>query len=195
MVTTKLFNIARGKAVLMLLPALVVAAAIAGCGGSSSSSGNAKASGSEASTEHVSMQILTGKMATKDGYIAEDGLGHDTFMLTGLSSADAKNPAVRTTIDVKAGDKVTVTVTNYDEGPHTFTAPELGINETVAPAKNAEKGIPNKTTFTFTVKKAGKFRWFCTSPCDAGQKGWAMTADKSGQTDHVGYMAGFVVAS
>jgi plastocyanin len=180
----------------MLLAALAVAAVVAGCGGSgSSSSGSANASPSEATVEHVSMQVLNGKMATKEGYLAADGLGHDTFMLTGLSSADAKNPSVRSNLDVKVGDKVTVTVTNYDEGPHTFTSPQLGVNATVAPAKNAEKGIPSKTTFTFTVKKAGKFRWYCTLPCDAGQGGWAMKLDKAKETDQVGYMAGYVVAS
>jgi FtsP/CotA-like multicopper oxidase with cupredoxin domain len=195
MVPAKRFNTVRGAPVLLLLAALAVAAVVAGCGGSSNSSGSANASSSEGSVEHVSMQILTGKMATKEGYIAEDGLGHDTFMLTGLSSADASNPLVRSNLNVKVGDKVTVTVTNYDEGPHTFTSPELGVSATVAPAKNADKGIPSKTTFTFTVKKAGKFRWYCTTPCDAGQGGWAMKLDKDKETDQVGYMAGYVVAA
>jgi FtsP/CotA-like multicopper oxidase with cupredoxin domain len=189
MVTAKPFNTVRGP-VLMLLAALAVAAVVAGCGGSGGS-----ASTEEASVQHVSMQVLNGEMATEKGYLAEDGLGHDTFMLTGLSSADAKNPAVRSNLDVKVGDKVTVTVTNYDEGPHTFTSPQLGVNATVAPAKNADKGIPSKTTFTFTVKKAGKFRWYCALPCDAGQGGWAMTDEKEGDRDQVGYMAGYVVAS
>jgi plastocyanin len=196
MVTAKRFNTVRGTPVLMLLAALAVAAVVAGCGGSGSSSlGSANASPSEEAVEHVSMQVLNGKMATKEGYLAADGLGHDTFMLTGLSSTDAHNPSVRSNLDVKVGDKVTVTVTNYDEGPHTFTSPELGVNATIKPAINADKGIPSKTTFTFTVKKAGKFRWYCTLPCDAGQGGWAMKLDKAKEADQVGYMAGYVVAS
>jgi plastocyanin len=196
MATTKRFSAIRGKRVLVLLPVLAAAAAIAGCGGSSgpNSSGTAEAAPSEATVEHVSMQILNGKMATEEGYIAPDGLGHDTFMLTGLSKADANDTAVRSNLEVKVGDKVAVTVTNYDEGPHTFTAPEIGVNATVAPAKDADKGIPSKTTFTFTVKKAGRFRWYCTTPCDAGQKGWAMEPE-GGKPGRVGYMAGYVVAS
>jgi plastocyanin len=193
MATTKPFNTVRGTPVLIVLAALVVAAVVAGCGGSSNSSGSA--SSSEATVENVSMQVLNGEMATEEGYIAEDGLGHDTFMLTGLSSADAGNPLVRSNLDVKVGDTVKVTVTNYDEGPHTFTSPELGVNATIAPAKNADKGIPSKTTFTFTVKKAGKFRWFCETPCDAGQGGWAMKPDKDKEIAQVGYMAGYVVAA
>ena len=179
---------------LLLTIAVLAAAAIAGCGGSSNDSGNAEAAPSEATVEHISMQVLNGEMATEKGYIAKDGLGHDTFMLTGLSSQDAHNPAVRSNLNLKVGDEVVVTVTNYDEGPHTFTSPELGVNGTVAPAKDADKGIPSKTTFTFTVKKAGKFRWYCTTPCDAGQGGWAMEPE-NGEPARVGYMAGYVIAS
>ncbi len=140
------------------------------------------------------MQVLTSKMAGKDGYLGPDGNGHDTFMLANLSSAAAHEAQTRSNLNVKAGDTITVTVTNYDEGPHTFTSPELGVNATIKPAINATKGIPSKTTFTFVAKKSGKFRWYCMDPCDAKHGAWAMTPDGT-ETDRVGYMAGYVVAS
>jgi heme/copper-type cytochrome/quinol oxidase subunit 2 len=188
---------------MMLLPALAVAAAAAGCGSSGSSKTTASVSNTTAATpaqsapaatENVSMQVLTSKMAAKNGYLGPDGNGHDTFMLASLSSGKAHDALTRSNLTVKVGDTITVTVTNYDEGPHTFTSPELGVSATIAPATNATKGIPSKTTFTFTAKKSGKFRWYCMSPCDAKHGGWAMTSE-GGETDRVGYMAGYVVAS
>lgn len=198
MVTTKSFNSIRRKPVLILLPALVVAAAAAGCGSSGSSKTSASVSNAAATTqsatETVSMQILTSKMAGKDGYLGPDGNGHDTFMLANLSNAAAHEAQTRSNLNVKAGDTITVTVTNYDEGPHTFTSPELGVNATIKPAINPDKGIPSKTTFTFIAKKSGKFRWYCMDPCDAKHGAWAMTPDGT-ETDRVGYMAGYVVVA
>lgn len=203
MVTTKPFNTVRRKPVLMLLPALAVAAVVAGCGSSASSKTPASASNATAATpaqsapattENVSMQVLTSKMAAKKGYLGPDRNGHDTFMLSNLSSGEAHEAQTRSNLKVKVGDTISVTVTNYDEGPHTFTSPELGVSATIAPATNATKGIPSKTTFTFTAKKSGKFRWFCMTPCDAKHGAWAMTSEGA-ETDRVGYMAGYVVAS
>lgn len=141
------------------------------------------------------MQVLTSKMAAKKGYLGPDADGHDTFMLSNLSSGEARQSQTRSNLNVKVGDTITVTVTNYDEGPHTFTAPGLGVNATIAPATNPTKGIPSKTTFSFTAKKAGKFRWYCMLPCDAKHGSWAMTSDADGGTDRVGYMSGYVVAA
>jgi plastocyanin len=191
---------------------LFIAAAILALGacGSSSSGKSPSAAGSESNaaagnnaesappaagvTEDVSMQVLTSKMAEEDGYLGPDGNGHDTFMLANLSRGEAKDALKRSTLNVKVGDTIRVTVTNYDEGPHSFTVPGLGVNGVVAPAKNPDEGIPSKTTFTFVAKKTGKFRWYCAMPCDAKHGGWAMTAE-SGEADRVGYMAGYVVVS
>jgi plastocyanin len=203
MVTARPFNTVRGKPVLTLVSALAIAAVVAGCGSSGSAKTPASASNSAAATpaqsapaatENVSMQVLTSKMAAKNGYLGPDGNGHDTFMLSNLSSGEAQEAQTRSTLNVKVGDTISVTVTNYDEGPHTFTAPGLGVNATITPATNPTKGIPSKTTFTFTAKKSGKFRWYCMSPCDAKHGAWAMTPDGA-ETDRVGYMAGYVVAS
>ncbi len=111
------------------------------------------------------------------GQKGPDGLSHDTTYGANLS--------------VEKGQKVVVTVYNFDEGPHTITAPALKLNVKIPGAKDEEKGIPSKTTFTFTPTKVGSFRWFCTLPCDAGQKYWAMTAGKSGP-GQAGFMAGSI---
>jgi plastocyanin len=173
----------------MRLPLLVVvvvtgAVAVASCGsGSKASSGsqsNAASATPAGSVENVSMKIAGGKMAKALGYTTDDGKGHDTYIPSQFT--------------VKAGSTIKVTVSNYDEGPHTFTSPELGVNATIAPATNADKKIPSKTTFTFTAKKAGKFRWYCALPCDAKAAGWAMTPGSNGP-DQDKYMAGYVVAA
>lgn len=171
-----------GRALVLLVSAAAVVAVVAsGCGGSSKAANASGASpGKGQSTQSVSMEILNGERAKKLGHLGPDGKGHDMYLPSDVS--------------VKVGDKVTVTVTNYDEGPHTFTAPALGVNATIKPAIDADKGIPGKTTFTFTATKAGKFRWYCMLPCDGKQKGWAMTPGSSGP-DQDRYMAGYVVAA
>lgn len=87
---------------------------------------------------------------------------------------DAYLPAA---FGVTVGKKATVTITNYDGAPHTFTAPGLKLNVLIPPAK---AGKPSVTTFSFTAKKAGTYDWFCAAGCDP----WAMT--------HLGFMRGRV---
>ena len=71
-----------------------------------------------------------------------------------------------------------VTVYNYDEGEHTFTAPGLGTNVAIAPGS---KSKPKVTIFTFHAPaKTGRYEWLCAIPCDP----WAM--------NHDGYMRGYV---
>ena len=176
-------RVPHNQRVAMVLVALVVAAAVAGCGSSgkaASPSHSNAASTTAGSVENVSLKIAGGKMAKALGYTTPDGKGHDTYIPSEFT--------------VKVGDKVTVTVSNYDEGPHTFTSPDLGLNQVIAPAKNADKKIPSTTTFTFTASKAGKFRWYCSLPCDAKAAGWAMTPGPNGP-DQDKYMAGYVTAT
>jgi plastocyanin len=92
---------------------------------------------------------------------------------------------------VLQGAEVTVTVYNYDEGPHTITAPKLGLNVTIPGARDEENGVPSKKTFTFTASKAGKFSWWCSLPCDAGQKFW----DMKHPTKKNGFMAGLITVT
>jgi plastocyanin len=178
-------SIPRAVRVPVLLTASLAALAFtAGCGGGSTKATHASAAGGAGAqagvVQNVALKIAGGKMAKQLGYTTPDGKGHDTY--------------IPSSFGVKVGEKVIVTVTNYDEGPHTFTAPDLGLNANIPGATNADKGIPSKTTFTFVVKKAGKFRWYCALPCDKKANGWAMTPTGTG-ADRDGYMAGYVTAS
>ena len=75
-----------------------------------------------------------------------------------------------------------VTVTNYDSGPHSFTSPSLGVNETIP--GGGTMAVPRTVTFTFTAPaKAGKYQWWCSVPCDP----WSMA--------HNGFMRGFVTVT
>jgi hypothetical protein len=111
------------------------------------------------------------------GAKGSDGLRHDTTLGANFS--------------VPQGARVTVTVYNYDEGPHTITAPKLGLNVTIPGAKNEEKGIASKTTFTFVAEKAGKFLWVCKLPCDKGQGYW----DMRNASKKIGFMAGYITVT
>lgn len=102
--------------------------------------------------------------------LASDGKLHDAYLISRFT--------------VTKGDAVTLTIYNYDGGPHTFTLRALGLNVQVPGSKKT--GAPSTTTVTFTAKKAGSFVWQCMDPCDGQNKDWAMT--------HLGYMKGtFVV--
>jgi plastocyanin len=114
------------------------------------------------------------------GQKGTDGLLHDTTYGANFS--------------VKKGQRVTVTVYNFDEGPHTITAAGLKLNIKIPGALNEEKGIPSKTIFSFTATTVGKFRWYCKLPCDAGQGYWAMGRSKGGLGKD-GYMAGYVTVT
>ena len=107
-------------------------------------------------------------LTIKDGlqYAAADGKLHDSY-----SPAD---------FTVQAGIPVQVTVENFDQGSHSFTSADLGVNQIFKAAPKA--GQPSVTIFTFTPASAGSFTWHCVLPCD--DPGWAMS--------HDGYMMGTV---
>ena len=110
---------------------------------------------------------LAVKADDEHGRLGPDGKWHDAFL-----------PADFT---VHAGAKVTVTVSNYDGGAHTFTSPAMHLNA-VIPAGSMQH--PHETTFTFTApKQAGRYAWWCAMPCDP----WAMA--------HDGYMRGYVTVA
>lgn len=162
--------------------AIVAAGAIAGCGGSGSGG-----SGGEESTqaqkyhpaaEQVAKSAKAAAPASKSiklvvksdeehGKKGPDGKWHDAYLPADFS--------------VQTGQKVTVTVYNYDEGQHSFTSSSLGVDQTIAGGSATH---PSKTTFTFTApSEAGEYEWFCDFPCDP----WAMT--------HKGFMRGEVTVS
>lgn len=111
--------------------------------------------------ENVKLVIKTDEEHAKKG---PEGTWHDAFLPADFS--------------VKSGAVVRVTVYNYDEGEHTFTAAGLGANVAFAPGTKTK---PSVTTFTFHApSKAGDYEWLCALPCDP----WAM--------NQTGYMRGVV---
>jgi plastocyanin len=112
--------------------------------------------------ERVTMVVVPGVR------LGPDKKMHDAFTPTDITAV--------------AGQKIVVTVYNYDTGPHSFTAPALGLNVVIPGAR--QNGVPAVKTFSFTVKKAGSYKWLCVMPCDDVAKGWAMR--------HENYMAGTV---
>jgi plastocyanin len=172
-----------------LVAVLIAAGALAGLAvfttGAVASSGKHAAG---KAPQQLTLYIFRGKEAIGG---APDGKGHDTM--------------VPSTFGVKVGVPVQVTVVNYDEGAHTITAPSLGLNQMIKPGTEFEKAPagagateilnsvkPGITHFTFTVKKAGVYRWNCALPCDAGANGWAMTSGQGGASQD-GFMAGYIV--
>ncbi len=106
------------------------------------------------------------KTDTEHGKKGPDGQWHDAILGGNLT--------------VKAGQTVTVTVTNFDDAPHSYTAPDLGLNARIPGGSATGK----TTTFTFKAPtKAGTYQWFCAFPCDP----WAMA--------HDGYMRGHVTVT
>lgn len=96
------------------------------------------------------------------------------------ASGDTVDAFVPASFTVKAGVPVRVTVTTYDDMPHTFTAPDLGVDQMIAGGSNDK---PNTVTFTFTPTHTGSFEWLCKTPCDT----WAMA--------NVGFMRGIVTVT
>jgi len=132
---------------------------------SNSGAGTATAATNTA-TSGESLKLVI-KSDEEKGKKGSDGNWHDAFLPADFS--------------VKAGATVRVTVANYDDMPHTFTAADLGTNAEI-PAGSEDK--PSTTTFTFHAPdKAGSYAWFCAIPCDP----WAMA--------HDGFMKGHVTVT
>lgn len=125
--------------------------------------------------QSMTMYIFGGS----EGIKGPDGKSHDAF--------------VPSSIVVKAGQPVTLTIVNYDESPHSITATGLGIALQIKPGQEVgEKVQPVTTTVTFTAKKKGVFRWFCATPCDMKAGMWAMGQGYGGPGKE-GFMAGNIV--
>ncbi len=134
---------------------------------------SATASSTKSSSVTQTMVIVGHSLGAK----GSDGLRHDTTLGASFS--------------VPQGSKVTVTVYNYDEGPHTITAAKLGLNVTIPGAKDEKNGVPSSKTFTFTAAKAGTFLWVCALPCDKGQGYWDMKSTGK----KIGFMAGYITVT
>ncbi len=132
----------------------------------------------------ITLQVLPG---SDGGPLGPDGKHHDAFVPSNL--------------EVPVGKIVTVRIVNHDMMEHSIYQPELGLDIVARPAAMKPDGrmIPITTTATFSVKARGRYRWYCTKPCDDDAKGWAMapaargTRD-AGRPDKDGFMAGEIVA-
>jgi plastocyanin len=147
------------------LAAMAIALSACGGGGNSGKAAASAGSGSQSATvENVKLIVKTDEEHAKKG---PEGKWHDAYLPADFS--------------VKAGATVHVTVSNYDEAPHSFNAPDLGANAMIAAGSESK---PTKTTFTFHApQKAGRYAWFCAMPCDP----WAMARN--------GYMKGYVTVT
>ena len=120
----------------------------------------------------ISMTVLTDESG---GLKGPDGERHDTMIPANLV--------------LHKGVPVTISVANYDDMPHTITAPGLKLNVVIKPGKEVDgKMVPTTTTFSFTPSAAGEFRWHCITPCDP----WTMVKTFDGP-DRDGFMAGYFV--
>ena len=108
-----------------------------------------------------------------DGKAGPDGAKHDLF------AALDNQP-------ITVGQKVTLSIENTDDAAHSLTAPDLGLNIQIP---GGQDGKSSFTTYTFTPKRSGTFRWYCAIPCDSDNNGWDMTSAGEGQ-DQTGFMAG-----
>jgi hypothetical protein len=95
---------------------------------------------------------------------------------------------------VHKGQHVVDTVFNFDEGPHTITAPGLKLNVKIPGATNEEKGIPSKTTFSFTAKKGRQVPLALRTPLHRHGGYWAMNNSKAGPGKD-GFMAGHITVT
>jgi hypothetical protein len=109
-------------------------------------------------TKTISLKVIPG------GRLGPDGIKHDYFTKTEFAA--------------KVGQKLDLTIDNTDEGEHSITSPEIGVNIIVKPGVH---------TYEIVVKEKGRFSWFCVIPCDDTANGWAM--------QHAGYMSGYITAS
>lgn len=158
-------QIVRISLVLGLFAALAVV--LSACGGSTRSAARATPARhgrvEATAAEHVNLVI---KSDTEHGKKGSDGQWHDAYL-----------PANFT---VQQGDEVVVTVRNYDDMPHTFTAPGLKVSAVIPKGSETKAGV---ATFTFTASKAGSYLWWCALPCDP----WSMS--------HLGFMRGHVTVA
>jgi plastocyanin len=149
--------------------------------------------GFAASAAVVALGALAPKIASASGQQLEATMYGSKL---GIKAPDGKphDILIPTNFVIKAGVPVTLTVVNYDEGPHSITAPDIDLNLIMKGGKEQKDGsvIPVTTTFNFTVNKKGVFRWYCALPCDEKHGSWDMTPSSAGPGQD-GFMAGYIV--
>jgi hypothetical protein len=109
-------------------------------------------------TKTISLKVVPA------GKLGPDKIMHDTLTQTEFA--------------VRVGQKLDLKIDNTDEGEHSITSPQIGVNIIIKPGVH---------TYEIVVKEKGRFSWFCLIPCDDKGNGWAM--------QHAGYMSGFITAT
>ena len=170
----KAFNLAKG---IGISAGLLVVALAAACGGSTPVSNGYAITPLTGNTVTIHYSVVAPDNALAK--LGPDGKKHDTFFTT-----DSTN--------VKAGDVVSIVVTNYDDVPHGMAFDTMAINQLVK--ARCDECKSTVTTFSFTATKAGVMRWHCPMPCDTDNAQWAMNADGTG-VDKMGFMAGTITAT
>jgi hypothetical protein len=122
----------------------------------------------EGSTAAVAAAKLPAKLISLK-IVAAGKLGPDKIMHDTLT---------KTEFAVKVGQKLDLRIDNTDEGEHSITSPQIGVNVIIKPGVH---------TYELVVKEKGRFSWFCVIPCDDKGSGWAM--------QHAGYMSGYITAT
>jgi heme/copper-type cytochrome/quinol oxidase subunit 2 len=157
-----------------LLTALAAAGLVAA---TFATAGTAQARQAQPKVNHLTIYVMADDM----GLVGPDGQHHDSI--------------IPSSFVLKAGEKVELTIINYDDMMHSITAPGLNLNVMIKPGKDvagSDQVTPVTTSYTFTPAKKGQFRWHCIIPCDKGNgKGWAMKSGFDGH-DEDGFMAGYI---
>ncbi len=95
---------------------------------------------------------------------------------------------VPSSVVIQSGVPTTLNIVNFDDGSHTISSPDLGLNLTINPGGATQ---PVTTSATLTIPQAGVYRWFCALTCD-GPSHFSMSDDWAGSGQD-GYMAGNLV--
>jgi hypothetical protein len=125
----------------------------------------APATGTAAASAAAALPVKTISLKViPEGKPGPDGKKHDYFTQTEYS--------------VRVGQRLNLVIDNTDEGEHSITSPQIGVNIVVKPGRH---------TYQLVVREKGRFSWFCIIPCDSNANGWAM--------QHAGFMGGYITAT
>jgi Cupredoxin-like domain len=135
-------------------------------------------------------QIAFGQQAG-GGQLPNAGAPITMYLMPGsLKGPDGQlhDAVIPSSLVFQAGVPTTINVVNFDDGSHTITSPELGLDLTIQPGGEAQ---PVTTTATLTFPQAGAYRWYCNLQCD-GPSHFAMSESWAGPGQD-GYMAGNIL--
>lgn len=149
--------------------------------------GVVSASGAAALFGVLGSQVAFGQQAGA-GQLPFAGTPVTLYVMPGsLKGSDGQmhDAIVPSSLVFQSGVATTLNIVNFDDGSHTITSPDLGMDLTIQPGGATQ---PVTTTATLTFPQAGVYRWYCNLTCD-GPSHYAMGAGWDGPGED-GYMAG-----